>query len=79
LHAEYSTPFEEQKSTANYAEIHHILGQFCSKSNEVLFLDKNWPEIQRILEYFAVTLYSQINRILKDALELFEMLLKQPF
>jgi hypothetical protein len=41
-----------------YAKIHHILGRFCSKTNEVLFLEQNRPEIWLILVYFAIDFYA---------------------
>jgi hypothetical protein len=43
---------------AKYDKLHHTLGRFCSKNNEVLFLKQNRPKIGLILAYFAVTFYA---------------------
>jgi hypothetical protein len=48
------TTLLQQKVTAKYSNICCISSQFCSKK-ELLFLEQNRPDIQRILEYFAVT------------------------
>jgi hypothetical protein len=50
----FTTLLQQQKVTAKYSNICCISSQFCSKK-ELLFLEQNRPDIQRILAYFAVT------------------------